>query len=197
MQDDNTTQTTNDNADSSTSADSNIIEPTLGLGSNPSDQQQSDMPTDTSPDTSEAEQPADDATIQIQNDNSQTDATESAVTPDDSGEEISETNDTEEEASAPDSSTPAPSDDSGDLDSIRSEALQELAPLVSELDQEPEEKYRTLMMIIQSSDNQSLIKQAYEAAESIKDKKARAEALLTIVHEINYFTGKDKSQPEV
>ena len=78
-----------------------------------------------------------------------------------------------------------------DLIDIRQNALTELAPLVDELDQEPEEKFRTLMMVIQASDDQKLIKQAYEAAHGIKDEKVRAQALLDIVNEINYFT-----QPE-
>ncbi|HEX5455817.1 MAG TPA: hypothetical protein VFW77_00430 [Candidatus Saccharimonadales bacterium] len=82
---------------------------------------------------------------------------------------------------------PATSDD---LESIKSSALQELAPIVNELEQEPEEKYRTLMMLIQSSDDQKLIKDAFEAAHNIEDSKAKADALLTIINEINYFTGK-------
>lgn len=72
--------------------------------------------------------------------------------------------------------------------SIKQDALKELSPLVSHLDQSNEEKFRTMMMMIQASDNQSLIKDAYEAAKSITDEKARAQALLDVVNEINYFT---------
>lgn len=82
-------------------------------------------------------------------------------------------------------------DDSGgsqDLVDIKQKALSQLSPLVSHLDQTPEEKFRTLMMMIQGSDDQSLIKDAYEAAQAISDEKARAQALLDIVNEINYFT---------
>jgi len=43
-------------------------------------------------------------------------------------------------------------------------------------------------MMIQAADDQSLIKDAYEAAQNINDEKARAQALLDIVNEINYFT---------
>ena len=75
-----------------------------------------------------------------------------------------------------------------ELIDIRQNALTELAPLVDELDQEPEEKFRTLMMVIQASDDQKLIKSAFEAAHGIKDEKVRAQALLDIVNEINYFT---------
>ena len=44
------------------------------------------------------------------------------------------------------------------------------------------------MMMIQASDNQELIKTAYEAAQAIPDEKVKAQALLDIVNEINYFT---------
>ncbi len=47
------------------------------------------------------------------------------------------------------------------------------------------------MMMIQASDNQALLDQAYEAAQKITDEKAKAEALLNIVNEINYFTHKN------
>jgi hypothetical protein len=83
--------------------------------------------------------------------------------------------------------TSAPTDD---LITIRKKALDELSPLVSKLNQSPEEKYKTLMMMIQASDNQHLLQEAYEAAQKITDEKVRAEALLNIVNEINYFTQK-------
>jgi hypothetical protein len=44
------------------------------------------------------------------------------------------------------------------------------------------------MMMIQASDDQRLVKKAYETAHSIEDEHARAQALLDIVNEINYFT---------
>lgn len=77
---------------------------------------------------------------------------------------------------------------SGDLLEIKQHALTELSPLVDKLDQPPEERYKTLMMLIQASDDQSLVKAAYEAAHQIEDETVRAEALLGIVNEINYFT---------
>ncbi len=100
-----------------------------------------------------------------------------------------ETEETPEETTA---TQPSSDSSSGDLESIKSSALQELMPIVNELDQEPEDQYRTLMMLIQTSDNQALVKDAYAAAGKIEDKKAKAEALLNIVNEINYLTGKDK-----
>jgi hypothetical protein len=79
-------------------------------------------------------------------------------------------------------------DNANDLIDIKQQALNQLSPLVGHLDQTPEEKFRTTMMMIQASDNQSLIKSAFEAAQSISDEKERAQALLDIVNEINYFT---------
>ena len=76
----------------------------------------------------------------------------------------------------------------GDLSSIKIQALDELYPLIDKLDLSPEDRFRTLMMMIQASDNQELVKSAYETAHSITDEKAKAQALLDIVNEINYFT---------
>jgi hypothetical protein len=77
-----------------------------------------------------------------------------------------------------------------DLLQIKRQALQSLAPMVNQLDQEPEEKFKTLMMLIQASDNADLIKDAYAAAQTIRDEKERAQALIDVVNEINYFTQK-------
>ncbi len=82
--------------------------------------------------------------------------------------------------------TPTPAD--SDLLALKQQALQQLSPLVDHLEQTPEEKFRTTMMMIQASDNHALIKVAYEAAQQIVDEKIRAQALLDIVNEINYFT---------
>ena len=94
---------------------------------------------------------------------------------------------------APESPSEGPSDDSapqvdGSLIDIKQQALQHLSPLVSHLDQTPEEKFRTTMMMIQATDDQSLLKAAYDSAQKIADDKARAQALLDVINEINYFT---------
>lgn len=75
-----------------------------------------------------------------------------------------------------------------DLLELKQSALHELSPLVGHLEQTPEEKFRTTMMMIQASDDQSLLKEALAAAKQISDEKARAQALLDVVNEINYFT---------
>ena len=88
----------------------------------------------------------------------------------------------------PSAPTPAMSNTPDDLINIKQEALQSLKPLVGHLEQTPEEKFRTTMMMIQASDDQSLIPEAFEAAKGISDEKMRAQALLDVVNEINYFT---------
>lgn len=98
-------------------------------------------------------------------------------------------------APAPAASAPAvdnglsstPVGDTGLLE-LKQAALQELTPLIDHLEQTAEEKFRTMMMMIQASDDQALLAEAYHAAQNIEDKKARAQALLDVVNEINYFT---------
>ncbi len=89
-------------------------------------------------------------------------------------------------------SQPANTSDGGDeeLLDIKQKALQHLTPLVKHLEQPPADKFKTTMMMIQASDDQSLIPEAYEAANAISDEKEKAQALLDIVNEINYFTQK-------
>jgi hypothetical protein len=91
-------------------------------------------------------------------------------------------------ADEPPSLSAASTSSTDDLIDIKQQALSKLSPLVGHLDQSPEEKFRTTMMMIQASDDQSQIKTAYEAALAISDEKTRAQALLDIVNEINYFT---------
>jgi hypothetical protein len=90
----------------------------------------------------------------------------------------------------PSLSTPPSSPTSGgdDLLNLKQQALHSLQPLVSHLVQSPEEKFKTTMMMIQATDDSALVKQAYESANQITDEKARAQALLDVVNEINYFT---------
>jgi hypothetical protein len=80
--------------------------------------------------------------------------------------------------------TPVPSN----LLELKQQALSQLSPLVGHLEQTPEEKFRTTMMMIQASDDQGMLGTAYEAAQAISDEKVRAQALLDVVNEINYFT---------
>jgi hypothetical protein len=82
-----------------------------------------------------------------------------------------------------------------ELMGIKQKALDDLLPIIDKLDLPPEEKFRTIMMMIQSSDNQALVKAAYAAAHNIEDEAVRAQALLDIVNEVNYFTHPHDDQP--
>lgn len=100
-----------------------------------------------------------------------------------------------------DDTQPTTSNDVGvnhtnNLIDIKQQALSQLSPLVGHLDQSPEEKFRTTMMMIQASDDQSMIQTAFEAAQSISDEKVRAQALLDVVNEINYFTQNQGNAPQ-
>lgn len=95
----------------------------------------------------------------------------------------------EEAVPAPDSfSTPSTTANPDELLNMKQQALQELQPLVNHLDQSPEEKFRTVMMMIQASDDHTKLNEAFEAAKAITDDKMRAQALLDVINEINYFT---------
>ena len=75
---------------------------------------------------------------------------------------------------------------------LKQQALSSLSPLVDHLDQSPEEKFRTTMMMIQATDDSSKLPDAYEAAKQIQDEKVRAQALLDVINEINYFTSQQQ-----
>jgi hypothetical protein len=96
--------------------------------------------------------------------------------------------------------TPAPQpipdnhiEDDEELSAIKIQALDELYPLIDKLDLSPEERFKIIMMMIQASDNEDLVELAYEAAHKIQDEKTKAQALLDIINEINYFTHQDKT----
>lgn len=83
--------------------------------------------------------------------------------------------------------TPLTANPDPELEGIKKDALEELRPLVTKLDLPPEEKFDTMLLIIRSTDDKSLLKPAHEAAKAIEDEQKRAEALLDIVKEIDYF----------
>jgi hypothetical protein len=76
------------------------------------------------------------------------------------------------------------------LDKIKNSALEELKPLVGKLNLNPEEKFDTLLLIIRSTDDQSLLDEAHDAAKNISDETKRAQALLDIIKEVDYFSTK-------
>jgi hypothetical protein len=94
---------------------------------------------------------------------------------------------------APDpvSTMPSPSQ-GGNLESIKSDALNELRPLVDKLNVSPEEKFDTYLLLIRSTDDSSLIGPAHEAARAISDEARRAQALLDVIKEIDYLSNPQK-----
>ncbi len=88
----------------------------------------------------------------------------------------------------------APQPVTQDLLEIKKDALEQLSPLVDHLDQSPEEKFKTLLMMIQASDDKTMLTTAYETAQKITDEKLKAQALLDVVNEINYFTQAEKTE---
>jgi len=82
----------------------------------------------------------------------------------------------------------APGATDGSLEAIKKDALTELRPLVDKLNLAPEDKFDTLLLIIRSTDDKSLVPQAHEAAKMIEDDSRRAEALLDVIKEIDYFS---------
>ena len=82
---------------------------------------------------------------------------------------------------------PKPVASDGELKGIKSDVLNELKPLVDKLDIPAEEKFDTLLLLIRSTDDKSLIASAHDAAKAIPDEKRRATALLDIIKEIDFF----------
>ena len=80
-----------------------------------------------------------------------------------------------------------------DLTSIKKDALTELRPLVDKLDQAPEEKFDTYLLLLRSTDDTTLIAPAYAAARSITDEVRRAQALLDVIKEIDYLSSPPQS----
>lgn len=87
-----------------------------------------------------------------------------------------------------DNSAAEPVTVTGPLADIKNDALNELRPLVDKLTVSPEEKFDTYLLLIRSTDDESLIAPAHEAAKAIEDEARRAEALLDIIKEIDYLS---------
>jgi hypothetical protein len=89
------------------------------------------------------------------------------------------------------SAAPAPAESSNSLEDIKKDALLELRPLVDKLDLSPDEKFNIYLLLLRSTDDKTLIAPAHQTAISISDEAKRAQALLDIIKEIDYF-----SQPQ-
>ncbi len=80
------------------------------------------------------------------------------------------------------------SSSSNDIDDVKKSALEQLRPLIETLDLEPADKFDKYLMMLRASDDQTLIKPAFDAAQGITNEKEKAQALLDIINEINYIT---------
>lgn len=76
------------------------------------------------------------------------------------------------------------------LDEIKREAITELRPLVDKLDLPAEDKFDTLLLLIRTTDDSTLIPAAHAAARAIADDSRRAQALLDVIKEIDFFGSK-------
>lgn len=114
---------------------------------------------------------------------------------DDAPLDVAEDTQPAETQRAPLSSTPtvsaAPANMSS-LEALKRTALEELRPLATKLDLPAKEKFDTMLLIIRSTDDQNLLEPAHEAAKNIESDVERAEALLDIVKEIDYFASQGK-----
>lgn len=149
---------------SDTSMEPTASEPALGLGNAPSNE--SSTPVSPSLDSAASDVAADDDSA---NDSPKEEAP--------SDNDYSSQDDDDTVASPADST----------LVELKKKSLEELVPLVDKLDQTPDEKFRTTMMMLQATDDSSLLQKAHDAAANLPDEKDRAQALLDVVNEINYF----------
>lgn len=76
---------------------------------------------------------------------------------------------------------------SGELENIKRQAITELRPLVDQLDLPAEDKFDALLLLIRTTDDSTLIPAAHEAAKGIADGSRRAQALLDVIKEIDFF----------
>ncbi len=102
-----------------------------------------------------------------------------------------------EEVSAPEvapvedsAATPSLKPGHEELEGIKKEALEELKPLVDKLNLPPEEKFDILLLIIRSTDDEELVNKAHTTATEIVDETRKAQALLDIIKEVDYFANK-------
>lgn len=75
----------------------------------------------------------------------------------------------------------------GDLESIKKTALLELRPLVDKINLSAEEKFDVYLLLLRSTDDTTLIAPAHATAQQIEDEVKRAQALLDIIKEIDFF----------
>ena len=93
-------------------------------------------------------------------------------------------------AQEPAAEEPVPPHEHEELEIIKKHALEELRPLVDKLDLPPEEKFDILLLIIRSTDDEELVAKAHDTSIEIQDETRKAQALLDIIKEVDYFSNK-------
>lgn len=76
------------------------------------------------------------------------------------------------------------------MDDLRKRALLDLRPIVDKIGLKDEEAFNVLLLLIRETDDESLLPDAYEAARNIVDESRRAQALLDVIRETEYFKNK-------
>ncbi|MCL2869237.1 hypothetical protein FWF48_00285 [Candidatus Saccharibacteria bacterium] len=72
-----------------------------------------------------------------------------------------------------------------ELESVKTNALQDLKPLIDKLDISPEEKFDIYLLIFKTADDPSVVEPAYNVAKQITDEAKKANALLEIIKEVD------------
>jgi hypothetical protein len=78
-----------------------------------------------------------------------------------------------------------------ELDNARTRASQALAPLLSSLDTDPQDKFEMSLNAIRLTSDPSLVNAALDTALTIEDPTERATALMDLINEINYLQQED------
>lgn len=86
--------------------------------------------------------------------------------------------------------TPEVASELNNLDDLRKKALSDLRPIVDKVELNDEESFDVLLLLIRETDDEALLPKAYEAARQIKDEARRAQALLDVIKEADYFKNK-------
>ena len=74
-----------------------------------------------------------------------------------------------------------------DYDDLRKKALVDLRPVIDKIELEDGETFDVLLLLIRETDDETLLPRVYEAARKIRDESRRAQALLDVIKETDYF----------
>lgn len=76
------------------------------------------------------------------------------------------------------------------LINLKRETISELRPLIDKLNIDPADKFDALLLILRTTDDGSLLTDAHNTAMQIADDSRRAQALLDVIKEIDYFSNR-------